>query len=570
MAWVLGIGGYSHDASASLLYDGALVAAVQEERLTRVKHAGGFPYRSIEYCLKAGGIAPSDVSAVAFYTRKSNWDRYLADTIKASLRHPRYTFGHGRGFVASVGYRLYRSLSFRADLARFFLETGFDKRRFFDHEHHACHAASAFYVSPFDEAIVLCVDGGGDGRTTSGWLGRGNRLVELPLSIRHPHSLGLIYTRMTRHLGFPSPGDEYKVMGLAAYGAPTYLDQMRKMVELRDDGGYRLDMSFFNYQFDYSASERFYRTFGPARRKGEPVTERHADLAASVQRLFEEIVLHLCVALRKRTGVRALCLGGGSALNCTANGRLLTCGEFDSVFVPPAASDLGTSMGAALYHSYQMLGGVKRTELRTDAWGPEYSDAEIEEELQRAGLDYEPVSNPAVRAAELISTGKIVGWFHGRMEFGPRALGHRSILADPRQRDVKDRMNKTVKFREEFRPFAPSILRESAGRYFRQDADSPFMTFTFDVLPERREDIPGVVHVDGSARVQTVSRADEPLYYELIEHFYRLTGVPVVLNTSFNLAGEPIVCSPDDALRTTFTSGVDALVIGHYLVTKRR
>ena len=386
MTWVLGIGGYSHDASAALLHNGELVAAVQEERLTRIKHVGGFPYESIKYCLQEGGIQRDDVDAVSFYARKSNWDGYLWDVLKASVLHPRYTMSKPRGFVASVGYRFYRSFNFRADLARFFYETGFDRTRFFDHDHHSCHAAAGYYSSPFDEAIVLCVDGGGDGKTTSGWLGRGAQLEELDLGIRHPHSVGLVYTRITQYLGFLSPGDEYKVMGLAAYGKPVYLDKMREMIRFRSDGSYRVNMKFFNYQFEYSLADRFVTEFGPPRAKGEPVDDRHANVAASVQAVFEEVLLHLAVGLKKRTGIRNLAISGGSALNCLANGMLLASGEFDDIFVPPAASDLGTSIGAAQFHYHQRMGNTTRRELRNDGWGPAYGEEEILEELLRAGV----------------------------------------------------------------------------------------------------------------------------------------------------------------------------------------
>lgn len=567
MKYILGIGGYSHDSSAGLLCDGKLIAAVQEERLTRIKHIGGFPYESIKYCLKAGGVKPQDISAIAFYTKKSNWDGYLWDVLKISFRHIGFTMANPKGFVHSVGYRVYKSLNFRADLERFFYETGFKKTRFFDYQHHACHAASAFFASPFEEGLVLCVDGGGDGKTTTAWVGKGNRLTEIDLEIRNPHSLGLIYTRITKYLGFLSPGDEYKVMGLAAYGKPAYLDRIREMIRLRE-GGYRLNMEYFNYQYEYSLSEKFYKEFGPPRKKGEEITEHHANMAASMQKLFEEVLLHLALWIKKTTGLRNLAISGGSALNCRGNGRLLLTGEFDNIFVPPAASDLGTSIGAAQYHYHQTLNMPRTFVLKTDDWGPGYTDQEILEELVRSGVRYEDVQNPAATAAKLLAEGKIVGWFQGRMEFGPRALGYRSILADPRQKSIKDRINKTIKFREEFRPFAPAILREHVKDYFNADVNCPFMTFTLDVLAEKRDFVPGIVHVDGTGRLQTVSREDQPLYYALIAGFKELTGVPVVLNTSFNLAGEPIVCSPYDAIRTFFTCGMDILIIGKYLLRK--
>lgn len=569
MTWTLGIGGYSHDASAALLCDGQLIAAVQEERLNRNKHIGGFPYKSINYCIKAGGIKQSDISAIAFYAKKSNWDGYLWNVVKFALLNFNHTLTHLKGFVHSFGYRVHRSINFRADLERFFYETGFEKRLFHDYNHHACHAASAYYASPFDEALVLCVDGGGDGQTTTAWIGRDNRLSEIHLGIKHPHSLGLIYHRITEYLGFLSSGDEYKVMGLAAFGKPVYLDKLKDMVIFQKGGAYKLNMEYFNYQYQYSLSKKFYDNFGPARCEGAEMNEHYISMAASVQKLFEEVMIHIAVELKNKTNINNLALSGGTALNCKSNGRLILTEEFDSIFVPPAASDLGTSIGAAQYHYHHVMGNPKTFHMKSDDWGPEYSDAEILEELNRSGLKYESLSDPAHTAAKLIVDGNIVGWFQGRMEFGPRALGYRSILADPRQKEIKDRINKTIKFREEFRPFAPSILREYVKDYFNIDVDCPFMTFTLDVLPKKRKSIQGIVHVDGTGRLQTVSKEDHPLYYSLIDHFEKLTGIPVVINTSFNLAGEPIVCSPYDAIRTFFTCGMDVLIIGKYLVRKR-
>lgn len=567
MSYILGLGGYSHDASAALLCDGRLVAAVQEERLTRIKHVGGFPYESIRFCLKEACLRKEDIAAIAFYSKKSNWDGFLYRLLQQSVRHLPYTLSHSLGFVHSVGYRVQKSLNFRADCARFFFETGFSKKIFHDYDHHACHAASSFYGSPFDRAIILCVDGGGDGKTTSGWIGENNRIREIDLGIRAPHSLGLLYTRITRFLGFPSSGDEYKMMGLSAYGKPAYLEQMSKLIHIRN-GGYRLNMDYFNYQYEYSFSDRFYKEFGPPRRKDDPITEHYANLAASAQKLFENVLLHLAISLKKRTGIRDLAVSGGSSLNCKGNGALLFSGEFDRIFVPSAASDIGTSIGAAQYHYHHIMGKPRSFVLKTDDWGPSYNDDEILEELQRSGIAYRKVDDPSHTAAELLARGKIVGWFQGGMEFGPRALGHRSILADPRKEDIKDRVNKTIKFREEFRPFAPSCLRERVAEYFNCDIDDPFMTFTVNILPHQRTKVPGIVHVDGSCRLQSVAKEDQPVFHELISKFQELTGVPIVLNTSFNLAGEPIVCSPHDALRTFFTCGMDALVIGNFLITK--
>ncbi len=565
---ILGIGGYSHDASTALICDGKLVAAVQEERLTRIKHQGGIPYKSIRYCLKAGGIKPADVSAVAFYTKKSNWDRILWDVFKDSIKKLNYTIFNMSGFANSIGYRVYKSLNFRADLARFFYETGFSKNTFFDYDHHTCHAASGFYSSPFERAVILCLDSVGDGKTTSFFLGEGHLIKEIFPSIKYPHSIAHVYNRITKYLGFTSSGDEYKVMGLAAYGKPLYFDKLKDLVIYEKDG-YRLNMKYFSYQYEYSLSKRFFKEFGAARKKEEAITAHHKNMAASMQKLFEDVLFHLASIVKNKSGFRNLVISGGAALNCKGNGKLLYRGEFDNVFVPPGASDLGTSLGAALYHYHQKLDMPRNFTLETDGLGPEYSDEEIRNALERSVLRYERIENPADTAAKLVADGNIVGWFQGRMEFGPRALGYRSILADPRRESIKDKINKTIKFREEFRPFAPSMLQEYTKEYFNKNISSPFMTFTLDITPANKENLAGVVHVDGSVRLHTVSKEDQPLYYSLIEKFYNLTGVPAVLNTSFNLMDEPIVCSPQDAIRTFFSCGMDVLVIGNYLVRKR-
>jgi carbamoyltransferase len=411
------------------------------------------------------------------------------------------------------------------------------------------------------------VDGGGDGKTTTRWLGEGNSLRELPDRVCDPHSLGLFYTRITRYLGFGSTGDEYKVMGLAAYGKPEYYNEMKDMI-IYKNGSFRLNMKYFDYQYRYGLSKKFLSTFGPPRSKDEDISEHYQNIAASAQRVFEETVLKLALGAKKQTGVKNLAICGGSALNCKANGELLLTGEFDNIYVLPSAGDAGTSIGAAQYHYHQVMGGPKSFVLRTDDWGPGYDENDILLNLKRSGVKYEKLNDPAIKAAELLAEGNIVGWFQGRMEFGPRALGNRSILADPRSADVKDRVNATIKFREQFRPFAPSCLREHVAEYFEADVDSPFMTFTVGCHKEKQAVVPAIVHVDGTSRLQSVSKEDQPLYHALISRFYELTGVPIVLNTSFNLAGEPIVCSPYDALRTFITCGIDVLIMGDFMVTK--
>ncbi|OGV37090.1 MAG: hypothetical protein A2X48_04570 [Lentisphaerae bacterium GWF2_49_21] len=568
MYYTLGIGGFSHDSSAALLEDGKLAAAVQEERLSRIKHEGGFPYKSINYCLDSAGIKLDDVSAVAFYAKKSNWDKVLFTLAKDSVLNPIYSISHIRNVAVGFGRRLYMSAQFRAEYERFLVKTKLDRSKFHFYDHHSCHAASAFLCSKYDNAIILCIDSVGDGKTTSGWIGRGNSIIPVDLKIRYPHSIAKIYAKITEFLGFHSLGDEYKVMGLAAYGKPSRIEELRKLVRFLPNGEIKLDMNYFTYHDGYGFSSKFYDVFGLPRGNNTPVDGNYADIAASIQALFEEVVMHHALYLKKSTGIRNLCLCGGTALNSKCNGKLVLTGEFDNIFIPPAASDLGTSIGAALLHWNQKLNKPRSFVLETDALGPRYDDPFIKSELEKYNLKYVETEDPSIAAAKLISKGRIIGWFQGRMEFGPRALGYRSILADTRKAEIKNKINSTIKFREEFRPFAPSILRECVKDYFEKDINCPFMTFTLMIKPDRQSEIQGVCHVDGSGRLQSVAENENPAYYRLIKEFHKITGVPVVLNTSFNLAGEPIVCSPYDAIRTFFTSGMNDLIIGKYILSK--
>jgi carbamoyltransferase len=440
-------------------------------------------------------------------------------------------------------------------------------------EHHPAHAASAFLVSPYEEAALLTIDYIGEWCATWAGVGRGTALTPL-FGENYPHSLGVFYTAITDYLGFARASDEYKVMGLASYGEPEYLDEFRRIVKLKPGGRYAFDLSWFQCHYLAGSrcgyfSKKFLDRFGPPRRKGEPIEARHQNLAASVQHALEEAALHIAQHLHERTGLRRLCMAGGVALNCSMNGRLLRESPFDEIFVQPAAGDDGIAIGAAFQLHHASTGDGRAYVMRDARLGPEFSNSAIREFLEHAKIRYETPDNVIERAADLIAEGGIVGWYQGRMEFGPRALGARSILADPTRPDMKDLMNKYVKYREEFRPFAPSCLEERAPEYFEGCRHSPFMLFVYRVKPEMRAQVPAITHVDGTARVQTVSREVDPRYYALIEAFERRRGVPLVLNTSFNVMGEPIVHTPADAVRCFYSTGMDALVLGDYVVTKR-
>jgi len=560
---ILGIGGYSHDSAAALVCDGRLVAAVAEERLTRVKHQGGVPYRAVQYCLDAAGIGPDEVDHVGCYMRPLlRLGRRVPYRLRHAPRHPVWSGGY-------IAYELVHNALYGHGMRG--LRGKKAKLHFM--EHHPAHAASAFLVSPFDEAALLCTDYVGEFAATWTGVGRGTDIRRIRAR-NYPHSLGVFYSGMTDYLGFLRASDEYKVMGLASYGEPAYLDEFRKIIQPRPDGTYRLDLSWFQCHVAPGSrcgyfSDKFLRRFGPPRKKGEPVEQRHMDLAASAQRLVEEIVLNVAKRLHADTGLNRLCMAGGVALNCAMNGRLLRESPFDEIFVQPAAGDDGIAIGAAFQLHHRLTGAGRDFTMRDARLGPEFTDGEIRRFLDGAKIPYEAPEDVEETAARLIAAGNIVGWFQGRMEFGPRALGGRSILADPTRPDMKDLLNKHVKHREDFRPFAPSCLAERAGEFFEGCGESPFMLFVHPVNPEKRGAVPAITHVDGTARVQTVSRDVDPKFYRLIEAFERLRGVPMVLNTSFNVMGEPIVCTPAEAVRCFYSTGMDAFVVGGCVVRKR-
>lgn len=560
---ILGIGGYSHDSAAALIVDGELVAAVAEERLTRVKHQGGVPERAVAFCLDKAGLTRNDIDHIGCYMRPGlrlgrRW-LYRAGML---ARHPYYS----AGFMA---YELAHNALYMQGMRRL---RGRNTRLHFL-EHHPAHAASAFFTSPFEEAALLSIDYVGEFAATWAGHGRGTNMTCLRRE-NYPRSLGVFYSAITDYLGFTRASDEYKVMGLAAYGKPEFYDEFRRIIRPRPDGWYDMDLSWAAWYYAPGSrcgyfSPKFLDRFGPPRRKGEPVAPRHANIAASAQRVLEDTALGLVRYLHARTGVQNLCLAGGVALNCAMNGRIKREGPFEAIHVQPAAGDDGIAIGAALQLHHTYSGAKRGGVMRSACLGPAYDDAAVRAFLDMAKIPYEVPADLEERAAELIAEGRIVGWFQGAMEFGPRALGSRSILADPTRPEMKDLLNTCVKHREEFRPFAPSVLEEEAGNYFEGCASSPFMLFVYPVRPEQRDRLPAITHVDGTARVQTVSRDTQPRYYKLIEAFARRRGVPVIINTSFNVMGEPIVNTPEDAVRCFYSTGMDALVIDGYVVVKR-
>jgi carbamoyltransferase len=567
---VLGIDHNNHDSAASLLVDGKVVAVAEEERFLRKKHAGDIPVHATRFCLEYAGLKPRDVDHVAFF-----YDPYLVMRKRVTL-FARY-FPQSLALVRDVTLPAARILKMFLGESRLLRRELFQDDpgcRFQFHyvEHHRAHAASALMLSPYDSAAILSIDGTGEWATTWMGHGRGTRL-DLLREVHFPHSIGLVYSAVTKFLGFRPWSGEGKVMGLAAYGDPErYLPLFREIVQLRPDGDFRVDMRYFRYHIRYWrewVSQRFEERFGAPREPESTLTQRDFDIAAALQAITEEVGLHVAGALRRLTGERRLCLAGGVALNCVMNGKILRQSGFDDVYVQPMANDAGTSLGAALHVYHVGLGHPRVMELRDVCLGPEFTDAEVRIALARHPLDVHRSQDVCAETAALLAEGRIVGWFQGRMEVGPRALGSRSILADPRRPEMKDVVNARVKRREGFRPFAPSVLEERAGEFFVQPYDSPFMILNFEVRPDKRDVIPAVTHVDGTARVQTVSRRDRPLYHRLLEEFGKLTGVPVLLNTSFNVRGEPIVYTPDDAIRCFLGTDMDRLVLGDWVAAKR-
>lgn len=577
---ILGINAYHANASAAIVVDGRLIGAVEEERLNRVKYAAGLPARAIQWCLDAAGAKLSDVDHIA--VPRDPWAR-IGTKLRFASRMPRFAFDRLRVMRRFSGIR--------EDLARAFeLDPQNIRAAFHRVEHHRAHMASAFFVSPYDEAAVLSTDGLGDFASAMWAMGRGSQMQSLG-EVTFPHSLGMYYTALTQYLGFWKFGDEYKVMGLAAYGQPEFLDEFRRIVRSDSRNGFRLGLKYFSHQSegpemtwrDADRTPVLGRLFspyleqrlGPARKPDEPLAPRHYNLAASMQAVLEEVLASLWNDLAAKTKQKSLCLAGGVAFNCLANGKIFNRSPFERVYVQPAAGDAGLSVGAAFFVHHDVLRQPRSFAMEHAYWGPAFSSSETRTALDRSGIGTgeaeisELQESPLLQAAaRAIANGKIVGWYQGAAEWGPRALGNRSIVADPRRPEMKDVLNRRIKHREAFRPFAPSILEEAVGEYFEQSHPSPFMTFAYPVRPEKRSVIPAPTHVDGTARLQTVSRAANPLYWKLIRAFGDLTGVPVVLNTSFN-DNEPIVCRPEEALDCFRRTQMDVLVLGNYFLEKK-
>ena len=561
--YILGISCFYHDSAACLLKDGKIISAVQEERFTRKKHDLSFPANAIKYCLSEAGIKIDDVSYVGFYEKPFiKFERILTTYIATFPRSfPSFIKAiplwlHEKLWIPNI---IKTKLGYKGDILYI--------------DHHLCHAASSFLVSPFEEAAILTIDGVGEWETATYGVGRGAR-IELFKDLSFPHSLGLLYNAFTYYLGFKVNSAEYKVMGLAPYGKPVYYELiMKELVALKPDGSFKMNMKYFAYDYGLTMTNKnFYRLFGRPPRKPETTLEKfHEDVAASLQKATEEIILRMANHLYDKTKLENLCLAGGVALNCVANGRIVKETKFKNIFIQPASGDAGSAVGVAAY-IYNSLLGNKRSYVMKDAFlGPEYSNDEIKKYLDKNDIEYKKYSPDELikTSARLINGQKVVGWFEGRMEFGPRALGARSILADPRNPDAKNIVNSKIKFREEFRPFAPTVLEEKAAEYFDLELPSPFMLLVAQVRPDKRF-MPSITHVDGSARIQTIRKEDNPLYYSLIEEFYRISGCPVVLNTSFNLRGEPLVMTPHDAFLCFMRSGLDHLVMGNFILDKSR
>jgi carbamoyltransferase len=589
---ILGVSCYFHDAAAALFEDGMLIAAAEEERFTRKKHDYEFPQNAIDFCLKTGNIQTGDLDYVVFFEKPFiKFERLLLSSMQS------FPYSHKvfrEAMVTWFGDKLWikHLLQNKLKIA---------PNKIFFSEHHLSHAASAFFCSPFEEAAILCVDGVGEWTTASFGVGKGTD-IKLIKEIRFPHSIGLLYSAFTAFLGFEVNEGEYKVMGMAPFGSPKYVEKVRKLIHFGNDGSFELDMDYFSFHYstDRTYNRRFVDLFGEPREPkshfftpstGFPIyfgdkpvnfdeagrlNQHYADIAASIQVVTEEAMLRMANALHKETGLNKLCMAGGVALNSVANGKILRETAFEELYVHPAAGDSGGAIGAALYAYHSMLGQPRKFVMNHAYWGQEYGPDETEAFLKSENIPYNRIENDEKlfeRVTDHLQNGKVIGWFQGRFEWGPRALGNRSIIADARRTDMKDIVNVKIKFREPFRPFAPSVLAEKAEEYFVLDDAAKhyparYMLYVVDVRENKREVLPAITHVDGTGRLQTVKKEYSPRYYQLIETFGQATGVPIILNTSFNLKGEPIVNTPKEAYSTFSRSGMDTLVLGNYIIEK--
>ena len=589
---ILGISCYYHDAAAALLRDGQLVAAAEEERFSRVKHDFSFPSGAIEFCLREGKIAGRDLDYVVFFEKPfRKLDRILASVLQT---YPQSWKVFRESMIGWMLDKLWVASTLQAEL-------GISREKILFSDHHLSHAASAFLCSPFEEAAILTVDGVGEWTTTACGVGRDTQ-IRFNKQIDFPHSIGLLYSAFTAFLGFEVNEGEYKVMGMAPYGTPRYVDKVWKVVQQNGDGSFSLDMDYFCFQqsTDRMFNRRFADLFGEPRPPNMPfftestgypkyfgekppdyitqcrVNEHYADIAASIQRVTEDLLVGMAKSLQKETGLKKLCMAGGVGLNSVANSRILRESGFDELYIQPAAGDSGGALGAALWAYHSVLGKPRAFCMEHAYWGQEFGADEIRTFLESENIPHQEAQQTGElldRVTEYLTNGKVVGWYQGRFEWGPRALGNRSILADPRNPAMKDIVNSKIKFREPYRPFAPSVTAECATKYFEMDQaarqyPARYMLYVMPVRPEHRATLPAITHVDGTARVQTVFREHNPLYYGLIERFGQATGVPVVLNTSFNLRGEPIVTTPANAFSTFSRSEMDCLVLGNFLIEK--
>jgi carbamoyltransferase len=572
--FILGINAYHGGASACLIQDGKLIAAVEEERFNRQKYWAGFPVQAIQFCLSEANITPYDLDHVGI---SRNPSANLHKKILYALRR-RPNFDYMRDRVNNMArVRDVKS----AFIEGLHLNESSVRSQFHNIEHHRAHMASAFFVSPFENAAILSVDGMGDFVSTMWGSGRGNH-IDVMGAVNFPHSLGYFYTLVTQWLGFPKYGDEGKVMGLAGYGQPKYLDKVRDIIRIQRDGSFELNTDYLALNEGFSMtwengspvlgtmfSKKFVNEFGEPRTPGSELTQYHMDVTASLQEMLEEAEFALLKLLHKKTGSDTLCLAGGVALNSVFNGKIRPQTPFKEIFIQPAAGDAGTALGVAYFIYHQILGKPRSFVMRDAYTGPRFVNGRVTQTLRQYELKHQELDQDTLceETAKLIAQGNIVGWFQGAAEWGPRALGNRSILADPRRGDMKDTLNARIKHREKFRPFAPSILLEETGKYFDQEYPDPFMIKVYNILPEKHAEIPAVTHIDGTGRLQTVEREATPLYWQVISAFHKETGVPIVLNTSFN-ENEPIVCTPEEAVECFLRTKMDALVMGDFLVKK--
>ena len=595
--YILGISAFYHDSAACLICDGEIIAAAQEERFTRKKHDAGFPHHAIQYCLKEAGISASEILNVVFYEKPFVKFERLLETYLAFA--PKGFLSFSKAMPIWIKEKLFQKSVITKELAKTLGNEVIWSERLLFSEHHLSHAASAFYPSPFESAAVLTLDGVGEWTTTSVALGKGRQL-KVVKEIHFPHSLGLLYSAFTYYTGFKVNSGEYKVMGLAPYGEPKYAGLIKdKLIKVAEDGSFQLDMDYFDFATGLTMTNKKFNALfgGPPRASETELTQREMDLAASVQKVTEDIVVQIARGIAKETGEKNLCLAGGVALNCVANGILLRENLFENIWIQPAAGDAGGALGAALsawhlHHTKERTVSPERDAMKGAYLGPSFSDDEIETELKASGAVYEKRSENELieEVAEALASEKAVGWMQGRMEFGPRALGGRSIIADPRSPVMQKQLNLKVKYRESFRPFAPSVLREDVGEWFEHESDSPYMLLVADVQKDKRRamtqeeealfgvdklnvlrsSVPAITHVNYSARIQTVHADTNPRYHAVISKFKEKTGCPLVVNTSFNVRGEPIICTPTHAFKCFMGTEMDVLAIGSYVLKKEQ